>query len=179
MNEILFFNNIVKWLIQCRNLIRFLMKEDLVITTIVYAFHFILLSLFGIWVGFLLGLYQHKYENETDERNQMYLFFLLLFLNILSHKGFDDILLDDLSHSSTAPNIAEPFEKFSFQPLPQIESRPFKLILKETQQIPQTPFPILDDPSVNIQIDFVWYESIDYKFQFFEFYENLNEKVKH
>lgn len=179
VNEILFFNNIVEWFIQWRNIIRFLMKEYLVITTIVYALYFILLGLFGILVGFLLGLYQHKYENETDDINHIWLFFLLLFLHILSHKGFDDILLDGLSHSSTAPNIVEPFEKFSLQPLSQIESRPFKLILKETQQIPQIPFPILYDPSVNIQIDFVWYESIHYKFQFFEFYQTLNEKVKH
>jgi hypothetical protein len=100
---------------------------------------------------------------------------LLLLFHILSHKGFDDILLDDLSDSSLATNTAE----FSFKPLPQIESRPLKLILKETEQIHQIPFPILDDPSVNIQIDFVWEESIHYKFQFFELYQNLNEKVNY
>ena len=75
--------------------------------------------------------------------------------------------------------LAEPFEKFSLQPLPQIESRPFKLILKETQQRTQIPFPILDDPSVTIQIDFVWEESIHYKFQLLELYQNLHYKVKH
>ena len=176
MNEILFFNNVIKWLIQWRNLIRFFMKEYLFIT---YALYFILLGLFGILVGFLLGLYQHKYENETDEINHIYLFFLLLLLHLLSQKEFDHILLDGLSHSSTAPNIAEPFEKFSLQPLPQIESRPFKLILKETQQRTQIPFPILDDPSVTIQIDFVWEESIHYKFQLLELYQNLHYKVQH
>jgi hypothetical protein len=36
----LFFNNIINWLIQWRNLIQFLMKESLFITTIVYASFF-------------------------------------------------------------------------------------------------------------------------------------------
>ena len=149
------------------------MKESLFITTIVYALYFILLGLFGILVGFLLGLYRRKHQIE-----HIYLFFLLLLLHILSHKGFDHILLGDLPDSSLATNTAE----FSFKTLPQIESRPFKLILKETQQRTQILLPILpilDDPSVNIQIDFVWDESIHYKFQLFEFYQNLKEKVKH
>lgn len=152
------------------------MKESVFITTIVYALYFIVLGIFGILVGFLLGIYRRKHQIE---HKHIYLFFLLLLLNILYQKEFDDSLLPDLSDSYRAANIAEPFEKFSFEPLPQIESRPFKLILKETQQRTQIPFPILDDPSVNIQIDFVWEESIHYKFQFFEFYQNLNEKVKH
>ena len=174
MNEILFFNNIVKWLIQWRNLIQFLMKESLFITTIVYALYFILLGLFGILGGFLLGIYRREHEIE-----HIYLFFLLLLLHILSHNEFDYTLLRNLSDSSLAPNIAEPFEKFSFQPLSQIESRPLKLILKETEQRTQIPFPILDDPSVNIQIHFIYDESIDYIFELFEFYQNLNEKVKY
>jgi hypothetical protein len=74
--------------------------------------------------------------------------------------------------SSLAPNIAEPFEKFSFEFLSQIESRPLKLILKETEQRTQIPFLMLDDSSVNIQIHFIWEESIDYKFELFEFYQN-------
>ena len=170
INEILFFNHIINWLIQWRNLIQFLVKESLCITTIVYALYFILLGLFGILVGFLLGLYRRKYQIED-----IYLFFLLLLFYILSHKGFDDILLDDLSDSSIATNT----EEFSFKLLPQIKSRSVKLILKQTEQIQQIPFLILDDPSLNIQIDFVWEESIQYKFQLFELYQNLNEKVNY
>ena len=170
INEILFFNNILNWLIQWRNLIRFLMKESVLITTIVCALYLILLSLFGILVGFLLGLYRRKHQIED-----IYLFFLLLLLDILSHKRFDDILLDDLSDSSLATKTA----KFSFKPLTQVESRPLKLILKDTEQGPQIPSPIFDDPSVTIQIDFVWDESVHYKFELFEFYQNLNQKVKY
>jgi hypothetical protein len=174
MNEILFFNNLVKWLIQWRNLIQFLMKESLFITPIVYALYFILLGLFGILGGFLLGIYGRDHEIE-----HIYLFFLLLLLHILSHNEFHYTLLRNLSDSSLSPNIAESFEKFSFQPLSQIESRPLKLILKETEQRTQIPFPILDDPSVNIQIHFIYEESIDYIFELFELYQNLNEKVKY
>jgi len=177
VNEILCLNNIIKWLIEWRNLIRFLMEESLFITTIVYALYLIFIGLFGVLLGFLLGLYRTK-----DQIEHISLFFLLLLLNILSHKEFDDILLADLTDSSLATNIAHPFYKFSFKTLPQIESRPFKLILKETQQRTQIPLPILpilDDPSVNIEIDFIWDESINYKFELFEFYQNLNEKVKY
>ena len=156
IKEIFFFNNIVKWLIQWRNLIRLVMKESLSLT---YALYFILLGLFGILVGFLLGLYRRLLGK--DEIDQIYLFWLLLFLHLLSQKEFEDTLLRNLSDSYRvyrAANIAEPFEKFSFEPLPQIESRPFKLILKEPEKIPQIPFPILNDPSVNVEIDFILYK---------------------
>ena len=165
MNKILFFNNIINWLIQWRNLIQFLMEESVFITTIVYALYFILLGIFGIWVGFLLGIYRRK-----GEIDQIYLFFLLLLLHIFSQKEFDDTLLRDLSDSYRAANIAEPFEKFSFEPLPQIESRSFKLILKETEQIPQIPFPMSDDSFIDV--DFMietMEEPRNYQFQLFQF----------
>ena len=69
VNEILFLNNIINWLIEWRNLIRFLMKESLFITTIVYALYWILLGLFGVLLGFLLGLYRPK-----DEIDDTYLY---------------------------------------------------------------------------------------------------------
>lgn len=170
MNEILFFNHIIRWLSQWRNLIRFLMKESLSLT---YVLYFILLGLFGILLGFLSGIYRRK-----DSIDKIYLFFLLL---LLSQKEFEDTLLRNLSDSSLASNIADPFEDFSFGPLPQLESRPFKLILKEPEKITQIPFPIFDDPSVNveIEIDFICNDSFQYKFELFQFYQNLNEKVKH
>lgn len=145
------------------------MKESLFIA---YALYFILLGLFGVLLGFLLGIYRH--EHEID---QIYLFFFLLLLHILSTKGFHDLFY--LPDSSLAPNTAETFHKFSFEPLPQIESRPFKLILKETEQTTQIPFPILGDPYVTIQVDFIWNEFFEYKFELFQFYQDLNEKVKH
>jgi hypothetical protein len=98
------------------------MKESVFITTIVYAFYSILLGLFGILLGFLLGVYRRK---EQIDDNDIYLFILLLLLNILYKKGFDDVLFD-LPDSSLAPNIAKPFK-----PLPQIQRRTLKMILKE------------------------------------------------
>ena len=132
----------------------------------------------GILVGFLLGLYRRLLGK--DEINQIYLFWLLLLLHLLSQKEFQDPLLPNLSDSS---NIAYPLEDFG--PRPQIESRPFKLILKEPEKIPQIPFPILDDLSVNVEIEvhFIWNETINYslpyKFELFQFYQTLSEKVKH
>lgn len=176
MNECLFFNHIINWLSQCRNIMRFLMKEYLCIT---YALYFILLALCGIFVGFLLGLYRRLLGK--DEIDQIYLFWLLLLLHFLYQKEFQDTLLPNLYDSSLAYNIADPYEDFSFRTLPQTESRPFKLILKETEKIPQIPFPILNDPSVNVQIeiDFICNDSFEYKFELFQFYQTLSEKVKH
>ena len=174
--EMSFLHRLRKWLIDCRDIIRCLMEESISIT---YALYFILLGLFGIVVGFLLGLYRHKYKNENDKINPTYLLILLLLLEMLYNDGFDYRLL---RNPNPASNIADPYENFSFGPLPQIESRPFKLILKEPEKVPQIPFPIFDDPSGNVEIDFiwdVWDESFEYKFELFQFYQTLSEKVKH
>jgi hypothetical protein len=56
---------------------------------------------------------------------------------------------------------------------------PLKIILKEPNQRLQIPFPILSDPFVWIDIDFIWEESKNYKFELFKFYQNVNEKVKY
>jgi hypothetical protein len=57
MNEIFFLHNIIKWIIQLMNFIRLLMKESLFITRIVYFLYLILLGIFRIIIGFLLGPY--------------------------------------------------------------------------------------------------------------------------
>jgi len=88
--------------------------------------------------------------------------------------------LPDLYDSSLAPNIVEPFDKFSLQPLPQIESRPFKMMLKEPDQRPQIPFPISGDPVIDVDFMIeIIEEPINYQFQLFQFYQNLNDKVKY
>jgi hypothetical protein len=53
VNEILFLNHIINWAVQWTNLIRLLMSEYVLITGMVYL---ILLGIFGIFLGFLLGL---------------------------------------------------------------------------------------------------------------------------
>lgn len=172
VNEILFFNNLINWVIKWRHIIRSLMKESLFITTFVYFFYWILLGLFGVFLGFLLGLYRHKHKYETD---QLYLFFLLLLFNILSKEGFDEILLGDLTDSSLAPNTS----KFSFKPIPQMERRPFKMMLKESEQRPQIPFPISGDPVIDVDFMIEMIEEpINYQFQLFLLYPNTNQKVK-
>ena len=131
-------------------------------------------------VGFLLGLYRRLLGK--DEINQIYLFWLLLLLHFLFQIFFENIFLHNLYNSSRASNIADPFEDFSFGPLPQMETRPLKLILKEPEEIPQIPFSILNDPSRDIEIDFIRNEPINdsilYKFEVFQFYQILHHKVK-
>ena len=152
------------------NFIRLLMKESVFITRIVYFLYFILLSIFGIIIGFLLGVYKRE-----DEINA---FLLLLLLKIIyNYKNrFDDVLLEYLHDLSLETNTVEPFSKFSLKSIEQIDPRPLKITLKKPDQIPQLPLPILSDPFVKIEIDFIWDESTNYEFELFKFYRNENQK---
>ena len=172
MNEIFFLHNIIKWIIQLMNFIRLLMKESLFITRIVYFLYLILLGIFGIIIGFLLGVYKRE-----DEINA---FLLLLLLKIIYNYNnrFDDVLLEYLRDLSLETNTVEPFSKFSLKSIEQIDPRPLKIIFKEPKQIP-LPFFIIEDPLVFIETEVLWEEPINYKFQLFQFYQNVSEKVKH
>jgi hypothetical protein len=169
VNEILFLNNIINWVIQLMNLIRLLMKESVFITRIVYFLYLILLRIFGIIIGFLLGVY--KGEDEINA------FLLLLLLKIIYNNGFDDVLLEYLHDLSLETNTAEQFSKFSLETVKQINPRPLKIALKEPDQGLQIPLTIFDDPSVKIEIDSIWDESTNYQFELFKFYRYVNQKI--
>lgn len=175
VNEILFLNNIRNWVIGWINLIRLLMAESVFITRIVYGLYLILLALFGILLGFFLGIYQR--ENQVNER---YIFLLLLLLQILYSNGFDDVLFEILRRHSLEPRNIEQFSKFSLQVCELSNSRPSKLFLKELVEKPQIPlpFPIIEDPLVVIETEVFWKKPINYKLELFKFYQNVNKKVK-
>ena len=143
MNEIFFLHNIIKWIIQLMNFIRFLMKESLFITRILYFLYWILLGIFGIIIGFLLGIYKREDEINT--------FLLLLLLKIIDNNGFDDVLLKYLHDLSLETNTAETFSKFSLKSIEQIDPRPLKITLKEPEQI-SLPFLIIENFFVFIYI---------------------------
>jgi hypothetical protein len=145
------------------------MKESLFIMRMVYFLYFILLGIFGITIGFLLGIY--KRENEINT------FLLLLLLKIIYNNKFDDVLLKYLHDLSLETNIAETFSKFPLKSIEQIDPRPLKLTLKEPEQIP-LPFLIIEDPLVFIDIEVLLDESTNYQFELFKFYRNVNQKVK-
>ena len=163
INEILFLNHITNWVIQWRNIIGLLMKESVFITRIVYSLYLILLGIFGILLGFLLGVYRRK--------DEIYVFYLILLLRILYNSGFDHILLETLE-----PRNIEEFSKFSLQVCESSNSRASKLFLGELVKNPQIPFPLLGEPSISIDVDFLFEESINYEFDLFKFY--INQKVK-
>ena len=152
------------------NFIRLLMKESVFITRIVYFLYFILLSIFGIIIGFLLGVYKRE-----DEINA---FLLLLLLKIIyNYKNrFDDVLLEYLHDLSLETNTVEPFSKFSLKSIEQIDPRPLKIIFKEPEQIP-LPFLIIEDPLVFIDTEVLWDESTNYQFELFKFYRYVNQKI--
>ena len=172
VKEILFLPNLLYWLIEWANFIRFLMKESVFITRIVYVFYLIILGIFGILLGFFLGVYRRE-----DEINA---FLLLLLLQILYNNGFDDVLLEYLHDLSLETNKAEQFSKFSLQVCEPSNSRPSKLFLGELVEKPQIPlpFPIIEDPLVVIETEVFWKKPINYKLELFKFYQNVNEKVK-
>lgn len=168
VNEILFLNNIINWVIQLMNFIRLLTKESVFITRIVYFLYLILLGIFGIIIGFLLGVYKRE-----DEINA---FLLLLLLKIIYNNGFDDVLLEYLHDLSLETNTAEPFSKFSLKSIEQIDPRPLKITLKEPEQIP-LPFLIIEDPLLFIDTEVLWDESTNYQFELFKFYRYVNQKI--
>ena len=158
VNEILFLKNIRKWVIQSINLIRLLMNESVFITRILYFLYLILLGVFGIIIGFLLGVYKRE-----DEINA---FLLLLLLKIIYNSGFDDVLLEYLHDLSLETNTVEPFSKFSLKSIEQIVTRPLKIIFKEPEQIP-FPFLIIEDPLVFIETEVLWDKSTNCEFELY------------
>ena len=162
INEVFFVHSIIKFLIKWKQFLLFLMSESVLITRVLYILYIILLGLFGILLGFLLGVYRRK--------DDIYVFILLFLLKMLYNNGFDFVLLK--------PNKVDQFSKFSLKTIEQINPRPLRLMLKKTDQIP-LPFLIIEDPLVFIETEVLWEEPINYKFQLFKFYQNVNEKVKH
>jgi hypothetical protein len=152
------------------NFIGLLMEESLFISRIVYFLYLILLGIFGIIIGFLLGIYKREDDINT--------FLLVLLLNIIYNNGFNDVLLEYLHDLSLETAAAETFSKFSLKSIEQIDPRPLKIIFKKPEQIP-FPFLIIEDPLVIIDTEVLWEEPINYKFELFQFYQNVNEKVKH
>lgn len=140
-----------------------------------YILYLILLGLFGILLGFFLGVYRR--ENQV---NEIYIFLLLLLLQILYNNGFDDVLFEILRRRSLEPRNIEQFSKFSLQVCEPSYSRPSKLFLGELIEKPQIPlpFPIIEDPLVVIETEVFWKKPINYKLELFKFYQNVNEKVK-
>ncbi len=176
VNEILLLSNIIDWVSEWGNLIRLFMQESVFITRLVYGLFLILLGIFGVLLGFLLGVYWRLgvYRREDE----IYVFLLLLLLKILYNNGFDDVLLEPLRIRSLEPHNIEEFSKFSLQVFEPSNLRPSKLFFKELVEKPQIPFPLLGDPVISIDVDFLFEELTNYEFELFRFYLNVNQKVK-
>ena len=160
IKEVYFIYDIIKYLIKWKEFILFLMSESVIITRVRDILYIILLGLFGILLGFLLGVY--KKEDEIC------VLILLLLLQILYNDRFDYGLLKF--------NKADQFSTFSFKTIEQINPRPSRLIFKEPDQIP-LPFLIIEDPFVFIETEVLRDKSINYEFELFKLYRNVNEKV--
>jgi hypothetical protein len=176
-NEIFFITKIRNWIIHWKNIIKFLMEEYILITGIVYGLYLIFLGIFGLVLGILLHFYRQLRmpRNEDD----IYLFGLLLLLKILYSLGFNDILFSPVEKfclgSSESRNI-EKFLKFHSQVFEPNNLCPFKIFLEKPVEKSEIPFPILKDPF--IEINFVLEELTNYEFELFQFYLDLNQKVK-
>ena len=164
VKEILFLLNLFYWLIEWSNFIQSLMKEFVLITRIMYILYLILLGLFGILLGFFLGVYRR--ENQL---NKIYIFLLLLLLQILYNNGVDDVLFEILRRRSLEPCNIEQFSKFSLQVCEPSNSRLSKLFLGELVEKPQIPllFPIIKNPLVVIEAKVFWKKPINYKLELF------------
>ena len=79
INEVFFAHNIIKFLIKWKEFILCLMSESVLIIRVMYILDIILLGLFGIVLGFLLGVYRRE--------DDIYVFILLLLLKLLIVKS--------------------------------------------------------------------------------------------
>jgi hypothetical protein len=61
VNEVLFIHNIIKFVIKC---ILLLMSKYVLIARVIYVLYLILLSIFGVLLGFLLCVYK---RDETEQ----------------------------------------------------------------------------------------------------------------
>lgn len=172
INEVFFIHNIIEFLIKWKQFILYLMSESVLITRVIYILYIILLGLFGILLGFLLGVYSRN--------DDIYVFTLLLLLKIIYNNGFDDVLLEYLHDLSLETSTAEPFSKFSLKKIEQMDPRPLKITLTELDQSPPIPLPLLiiKDPFVFIETEVLWDKSTNYEFELYRFYRNRNQKVE-
>ena len=172
LNEILLLNNIRNWVIQWVNLIQLVMNESVLISRILDCLYWILLGIFGIMIGFLVGAYKRE-----DEINEFLL--LIILLRIIYNNWFDDVLLEYLYDLSRKPKIVKPFSKFSLKTMEQAP-RSLDILFEEPEQIPlPLPFLIIEDPLLIIETEVLWEQPINYQFELFKFYRYINQKVKH
>ena len=147
--------------------------------TVLYVLCFIMFGMFGLLLGFSVGLYkgEHQRNKEID------VFTLVLLLEILYGNKFGSALseyLQDLYPSFFELNKAEDCLKITPQTVEYINPSPLQIMLEQQEKIPQIPFPILGDPYLSIEIDWEWDDSRNskYKFELFTFYKNINEKLQ-
>ena len=162
-NYIFYFHSMIFRIIEWRERIFFLFSECLLITRLTLCFIF--LGLLGIILGFLSGVSKHYSDISTLR--------LLLLLEILYSNGLEYAFLE--------PNEVDQFLKFSPKTLKQIDVPSSKIILEEFDKIFQIPFPIFSDPFIfiDIDIDFIWEEPFNYKFELFKFYKNTTKKISY
>nr|WAK84814.1 hypothetical protein [Amicula sp. isolate GU52X-4 cfCalB7] len=116
----------------------------------------LLVGIFGIFLGFLLGVYAH--EDELD------IFFLFFLLQILyATNKFPDHLL--------GPNIFE-CDRFSrLTPIEQLEPRQSKLTMKNYDSLP-LPFSMINSPIINVETAIFMQKSTNFEFELVQFYGN-------
>ena len=170
LSEFSFFKNLWNWLFAWMSIVSFLMSEWVFIRGIVYALYLILIGIFGVLLGFFLGSYR-RYKED----NELSIFFLLLLLKILYNSRFNETLLEPLGIFYLDLEMEE-FSKISLKINERIHPRLLKIILTDTDVdgFVQIPSPVLPNPFVNIEIDFILEESINYKFELFKFYIKQN-----
>jgi len=192
VKEVFFVHSIIKFLIESKNFILFVIFES--VCPILYIIY---VGIFGILLGFLLGT-QKRGENKYFE----YLVYIYIFcLQYLTYRAYVLRLLkilfnkfgyDPLNFGYDPLNLKpEKVNKFSFQPVEPHNPSPSKLIMKEPDSMPELPliedsveppeFSIIADPDPSlpsIETDIFWSEPSLIKFEMFEFYQDINEKIK-
>lgn len=105
------------------------------------------------------------------KEKKIYVLILFLLAYVLCING----QIDSFIKASTGDQL--PKVDFGFKPVDQATVRPLKLILKDSDQMPKIPFPIITEPLIWFGSHFIEKGSSDYSFELFKFYEEINVKL--
>lgn len=166
IKEVGFGAAIIEFIIQCYNILSLLMSESLAIRSLLYLLYF---SLLGLILGLLFGVFKrNKKRNKKIDDLILMLLFLLQIFYMMNKSDFSEKLPFISLDSNEVNGFAIfPLETEEYKEYSQINLFKILLILiiwlRKPSLTGEIPLPILEDPSVLIDIDIIFNDSPNYK----------------
>lgn len=147
----------------------FLLLSDILILTIFFvALGLLVLIIFGLLIGFLIGIYQHE--------DDIYVLVLILLLQILYRNGCVRNFEDFYSTSIEQNKLTE-ISKFPLKPLELMDVNPTKIVFKGFDFTPQIFLPIFNDPILWLDVECIIERPYQYNIELFKVYKKLKRPL--